>query len=234
MAIGVLPTGTSDPYGLRRAASGVIALLQDDYTAPNLRTLFEVAWKTYAEQNVALAQDREAAFDNFNKLINQRLENALDELGIRYDVIAAVIGTEYANLASVFNVAKVLESRRQSTVVAEALAAVTRVGNILRFAAKEGIYPVGEPDPSLFADPTESKLWEAFSIARPKFDSSHAEGDVSAGLTLLAELRIPIDNFFNSVMIMDDDAAIRDNRLSLLTLIRSRYLRIADLEQLQS
>ena len=234
MGIGILPTGTSDPYGLRRAASGVIALLQDDATLPSLRELYDSAWTAYAEQDAPFTQDPEPGFSNLLTLFNQRLENALEDQGIRYDIRAAVLGAGFVKIAEVFKTASALQQSLGSPELANAQAAAVRIGNILRFAAKEGLAIEGSPDPSHFADLTESALWDDFNTAKPSLDTAYAAGDFATGLSTLSSLRPAVDNFFNSVMIMEDNISIRNNRLALLGTLNTQYKRLADLEQLQS
>ncbi|MDQ2799762.1 MAG: glycine--tRNA ligase subunit beta, partial [Armatimonadota bacterium] len=95
MGIGIIPTGTSDPYALRRAASGLAALLATSPTLPTVPSLFDAAWQAYRDQQIALSADKEAAFAALRLLLAQRLDAALDEKNVRYDVREAVLAAPF-------------------------------------------------------------------------------------------------------------------------------------------
>ncbi|HER34440.1 MAG TPA: glycine--tRNA ligase subunit beta, partial [Halothiobacillaceae bacterium] len=115
---------------------------------------------------------------------------------------------------------------------AEALAAANkRIGNIL----KKHDGPVPESvDEARLVEPAEQRLWEAVDAIGPRIEAMIAEGDYTEALTRLAALREPVDAFFDSVMVMADDTALRDNRLALLARINALFLAIADVSQLQA
>jgi len=113
------------------------------------------------------------------------------------------------------------------------LAAATRIGNILRFAEKEGILvPETDPDSALFEHPSEQDLLGALSIAQPQFSKALKHGKYQEALQALASLRPAVYAFFDAVMVMGDDPAIRNNRLALLGHLNALFQQFADFDRI--
>ena len=231
--IGVFPTGTSDPYALRRAGSGLVALLGVDRSLPSLAPLFDAAWKAYHTQGIALTESRDQAYAYFLTLIGQRLNASLEEKGVRYDVRDAILAAPTTHVFDTQARAAALSARVDSVAVREAAAAVLRIGNIVRFAAKEGSeIPSTDADPALFEHDVEGRLWSAYLDTRLNYATASDAGDWENALDLLGALRPSVDAFFDGVMVMGDDLPRRANRLALLSRVRETYQEYADFDKL--
>jgi len=231
--IGIMPSGTSDPYALRRAAAGLVALLATSDALPFPQVLFNSAWAAYAGQGITQTATFDEAFANFSLLLSQRLDAALEEKGVRYDVRDAVLATPLHSVYETQARAMALDSLIGSQDAKEALAASSRVGNILRFAKKEGIaVPSIAPSPALFEHSSEQALLDVFSAAEPAFAGEMSRREYSFALHSLAGMRPVVDAFFEAVMVMGDDPQRRDNRLALLGRLRELFQQFADFDRI--
>ncbi len=228
-AIGQKPTASKDPYALRRAALGV------------LRILIEGDWSLDLGQALQLALDAQPAGDRSPKTRAELLDFILERLRA-YRVGATVDGR--AITPEAFEAVRTLggtrpldlEHRLQAVhqfVVLPAAphlaAANKRIRNVLRQAAeRDGHAPDGKVDPQRLTHTSEQALWTTVeALEQRKGNTDYAER-----LLDLANLRDPVDDFFEAVMVNDDDAAIRQNRLALLTRVDALCREVADISQL--
>ena len=233
VGIGIVPSGTSDPYALRRAAAGLVALLATGDALPSPRILFEAAWAAYAGQGITQTAAAEDACANFSGLLTQRLDAALDDKGVRYDVRDAVLAAPLRSIYEMQARAIALGSLIGSQDGKDALAASTRISNILRFAEKEGIvFPAADPSPALLEYPSEQELFDRLGTAEPAFAAEMGRGEYPSALHSLAGLRPSVDAFFEAVMVMGGDAPRRDNRLALLGRLRALFQQFADFDRI--
>lgn len=225
-AIGQAPTGARDPFALRRAALGVLRILVEQELDLDLVDLLKAAAEELADKVPEALSHVSGVFG----FVTERQHRYSLDRGIRSDVFQAV---------SMTGTRRPLDFEHRMRAVnafielpeAEALATANkRISNILR--QQKG--PVPESvDEARLVEPAEQRLWTAVEEIRPRFEALLAEGDYTAALTTLAALREPVDAFFDSVMVMADDTALRDNRLALLARINALFLAIADISQLQ-
>ncbi len=221
--IGQLPTGDKDPYALRRHALGVIRLLMDKESTLPLDALLANAITVYAG-DFSSPQDKLAEF------IADRLQGVLREQGYSAQEIASVIALKPQYLA---DVPKRLAAVRAFAALseAEALAAANkRIRNILK---KTEVLP-GAVDASLLHEDAEQGLYAAINQLVPVVEAHAAQGDYTGALTALASVRNEVDRFFDTVMVMADDPAIRNNRLNLLAVLASLMNRVADISALSA
>jgi glycyl-tRNA synthetase beta chain len=226
-AIGQAPTGAKDPFALRRAALGVLRIVVEQELDLDLVELLEAAAEGLADK-VPEAKDHVMGVFEF---VTERQHRYSLDRGIRSDVFQAV---------SMTGTRRPLDFEQRMRAVnafielpeAEALAAANkRIGNIL----KKHAGPVPESvDEARLVEPAEQRLWEAVEAIGPRIEAMLAEGDYTEALTRLAALREPVDAFFDTVMVMAEDTALRDNRLALLARINALFLAIADVSQLQA
>ncbi|MGM0690100.1 MAG: glycine--tRNA ligase subunit beta [Pseudomonadota bacterium] len=226
-AIGQAPTGAKDPFALRRAALGVLRILVEQELDLDLVDLLNAAAEGLSEK---VPEAGEHVMGVFEFITERQHRYSLDR-GIRSDVFQAV---------SMTGTRRPLDFEQRMRAVnafielpeAEVLAAANkRIGNIL----KKHDGPVPESvDEARLAEPAEQRLWEALDAIGSRLEGLLAEGDYTAALSTLAALREPVDAFFDSVMVMADDEALRDNRLALLARLNALFLAIADVSQLQS
>ncbi|HAN54996.1 MAG TPA: glycine--tRNA ligase subunit beta, partial [Betaproteobacteria bacterium] len=216
--IGQLPTGDKDPYALRRHALGVIRLLMDKESTLPLDVLLANAITAYAGVFPS-PQDKLADF------IADRLQGVLREQGYSAQEIASVIALKPQDLA---DVPKRLAAVRAFAALpeAEALAAANkRIRNILK---KTELLPGAVYIGLLQAD-AEHALYRAINQLAPVVEACAAQGDYTGALTALAGVRAQVDRFFDEVMVMAEDEAIRHNRLKLLASLSSLMNRVADI-----
>ena len=208
---GKIPTGSQDPFALRRQALGLVLMLIEHESGLLLSDLVDEACDLYALDEAA----RDKMQANVADFIRLRLKNVLTERGVRYDVQEAVL-TDVDLVANVPVCAAYVERLLASDGAEAVVQSFVRVGNIARTAEE------GAVDADLFAAPEEGALLAAYENTAALFD----EGEN----TLVAdqELARAIDAFFDAVMVMDKDERIRKNRLTLLKAVDNYLLQTAD------
>ncbi|MDP1699171.1 MAG: glycine--tRNA ligase subunit beta [Xanthomonadaceae bacterium] len=257
-AAGLKPSGNKDPFALRRNALGLARTIIEGALELDLRALLKdahiAALKAISRQRLASkeaaatqARDQDVAVDNFQSASLPSYRDAdIDEL---YDFILdrlrnyyAEQGVPPAHFEAVANLrpTSLLDFERRLKAIgefvklpeAEALAAANkRIGNILRKA--EGEIPA-HVERSRLREPAEIALAESVEAAIRETDAALAAHDYMAVLSRLAWLRQPVDAFFDSVMVMAEDEALRENRLALLKRLHDRFVAVADISQLAS
>ncbi len=223
--IGRIPGASADPFGLRRAAIGLVRLLADD-AAPVEMTLDAVlaeAAKQWNQQRVTIAISDETRA-RVRDFILERLLGMAGALGAsRAALDAALHAAEPRPLHQTLRVARLLTGFADSDTGQAVAAANKRIANILK---KAGAQPEAF-DASRLTEPAEQALLAALDAAERDFPPEPA-----AQLEALARLREPVDRFFDEVMVMADDAALRTARLGLLARLRALFLRLADVSRL--
>jgi glycyl-tRNA synthetase beta chain len=222
--IGQLPTGDKDPFALRRHALGVIRMLVEKRLPLPLPALLDSAFSAFALQ---AAQGR-AALEDF---VLERLAGWLRERGYSAQEVAAVLALRPTDLA---RVPERLAAVRAFSAMpeAQALAAANkRIGNILR---KSGDAAAAAVDEALLTDPAERELAARIAELEPAVAQSLAAHDDTGALTATARAREAVDRFFEQVMVMADDAAVRANRLALLARLHGLMNRVADISRLSA
>jgi glycyl-tRNA synthetase beta chain len=223
--LGKIPTASADPYGLRRAAIGLIRLLADAGMPARLtltRSIDQAA-RQWNEQRatIAISGDTKQAVANF---IEERLLHMADPLEVSRSTLDAVLAADVERpLYRQIEIAKLLLGFAESETGQAVAAANKRIANIL----KKTEVTTTKIDAGLFAEEAEKELFAALEKAEAGFPDD-AEGQ----LTVLAALRGPVDRFFDDVMVMCDDAAVRNNRLALLARLRGLFLKLADISRL--
>ena len=242
-AIGEKPTGSGDPYQLRRAALGVVRiLLENDLRLP----LLPVMQRHFTERVSKLARsadpptvllkgvDAHALGLDLLGFFADRLEVHLRDKGLRHDLIEAVfaLGSQ-DDLALIVKRVAALDGFLKTDDWANLLAGVKRAANILSIEEKKDKHThAGTADAKLLREPQETALHTA--ITKVKRDTAKAiEVEEFAGaMRALAELRAPVDAFFDKVTVNADDTALRANRLKLLSEIRAATLAVADFSKI--
>lgn len=222
--IGMLPTGSKDPYALRRAALGVLRILIDKKLDLDLTqaVVFAVGqFGTKVKQAGLAEQVLEFVFD--------RLRARYEDEGVDVSVYLSVRALQPGSALDFDQRVQAVQAFRKLPE-ADALAAVNkRVSNLLSKADNLG---TAEVDPSLFADAKEFSLNSAIAKAENAVKPLIAERDYAQALARLASLREPVDAFFEAVMINADDASVRKNRYAMLARLRGLFINIADISVL--
>jgi glycyl-tRNA synthetase beta chain len=237
-AIGEKPTGSKDPYALRRAALGAIRLIVENNVRCDLLAVFATALEAFAAQGLQF--DSSAVRGDLLEFFADRLKVALKEKGVRHDLIAAIFALKSEEgvgednfvrlLARVDALAKFLGSEDGANL----LTASKRAGNILRIEEKkDGREYQDPPDASLLRLPEEFNLVEGLRDARERAELALKRDAFSAAMAALARLRGPVDDFFDNVTVNAEDAAQRGNRLRLLSRIRATLNTVADFSKIE-
>ena len=220
--IGQQPTGEKDPFGLRRAALGVIRILVERAFPVQLNQLVSAAYVALPKKDVSQAHTDVIGF------ILERLRGYLSERGYSALEIEAVLSRHVVRLDQV---PKQLDAVRAFAQLPEApslASANKRIANILKQA---GSVP-SDFDPGLFSEAEERQLASAFASVQPGFESAFKAGDYTGALKTLAALKAPVDAFFDKVLVMDKDERVRQNRIGFLGKLHATMNRVADLSRL--
>ncbi|HLT77792.1 MAG TPA: glycine--tRNA ligase subunit beta [Ferrovibrio sp.] len=231
-AIDEKPTGSKDPYALRRAALGVIRLVIENRLSLPLRPLFRSALSL---QLVQPASERNVV-EELMQFFVDRLKVHLREKGVRHDLIAAVFAKGGDDdLVRVLAKTEALSRFLTEEDGGNLLVAYRRANNIVRAELKKTPdLRLGEIDSSLIAQDEEKSLVSALAEQGGEVSAkTQDEGEFRLYLATLSRLRAPVDAFFDKVTVNSDDAAIRRNRLSLLSAVAGCMDRIADFSQIE-
>jgi glycyl-tRNA synthetase beta chain len=231
--IGLPPSGEKDPFGLRRAALGILRLLIEQRLALDLKEIFDHARGTY---KVAMAPNVTQQLQDF---FYDRLRPYLRDKGYAADEIEAVLALKPTRLDGLLARLDAIKKFRALPEGMALAAANKRIHNILRQAGS-GVPGVVEnedgmaaADGALLREPSEKDLAERLSEISKRTGPLVARGDYASALKELAGLRSAVDSFFDNVMVMVDDQNLRLARLQLLARIRHEFHRIADVSRLQ-
>jgi glycyl-tRNA synthetase beta chain len=253
-AIDEKPTGSKDPYALRRAALGTIRIILDNRLLLSLIPVFSQHLERFPSSIDAIA----TAFDLLS-FINDRLKVQLREQGARYDLVDAVIAVGQivyhgarAQLGSDTEVPELFRTYTNDVLLlivrrVEALgqfldtedgrnllAGYKRATNIIRIEEKRDAREyVGRPDPSLYRQSEERALVSAIEAAKAEASAAAAREDFEAAMRAMAKLRPHVDRFFDKVTVNVEDKQLRENRLKLLNEIREATRTVADFSRIE-
>ena len=221
-SIGLVPTGDKDPFGLRRAALGILRILVEKQLSIDLIELIKTAASRFEYAN---EQTVNAVYD----FMMDRLKVYYAEQGFSSQVFDAVFEAK-PSYPSDFDARIIAVTEFEKGVAAESLAAANkRISNIL----KKQSSPLSNCiDPSLFEAKQEKQLHKQLCELQSELDNYIVNKNYGSALNLLSQLKSPIDDFFDHVMVMTDDIAIKNNRLALLSSLYTQFKRIADISKL--
>lgn len=223
--VGLVPTGDKDPYGLRRAALGLVRIVIEKGLPLGLKDLLKLAVPLFKG-----AVPESVSEDIYNFILD-RLRPYLREHGFKPDEIEAVLAIGPTRLDQVLRRLEALQAFRRLPE-AEALAAANkRISNILRQA---GDAPRSEIDPALLREPAERQLAQMLVPLAGDIAPLLNQADYTGTLKRLASLRPAVDEFFDKVMVMAEEPQLRNNRLALLDHLSRLFLQVADIARLQS
>ena len=229
-AVGLVPSGTKDPFALRRAALGLIRMMLDGQVHLSLRDVVDFAYRLYEEGMLQagksrLEQDVDQTVEAVLRFFYGRLKAYLKADGLDYDLIDAVEVLGLDDLSDAVLRIRALATFKSLDSYAALVAANKRIANII---TKAGDWQEGKVDAALLQLPAEVVLYEAVCGCESRVEALVQEHAYGAALGLLAELRGAIDQFFDDVMVMDKDLQIRHNRLALLAQVRQSFRLVAD------
>jgi len=224
-ALGIQPTGSQDPYALRRQALGICNIMADSKLNVKLFALFRQAYELYSEK-IKVPVNFEEVGKALKEFFRQRVVNIMEETGLKHDTIQAAVSAGWDDVPDVLSRVQALSQFRKDPGFEALLTGFTRAANLARKA------PVADVDPSLFQDPAESNLFNALQETRIRADGEISKGDYLAALREMAALREHVDAFFEAVMVMVDDEKLRNNRLALLASVSEFMSCVADLSRI--
>ena len=221
--VGMPPTGTADPYALRRQALGIINIILSREYPLSLNFLID---ESLALLKDVLKKPAEGIKKDILEFFKGRLQNQLIAQGYAYDTVDAVLSANIDELVEVIEKVKALEEFRKHPDFEPVSIAFKRVDNILKD------FKGGQFDVNLLVHDAEINLFSYFDNIKPRVEKGIAEKDFAAALNKLAALRPHVDNFFDNVMVMDKDEKVRFNRQSLLAEISALFHKIADFSKI--
>ncbi len=221
-AIGIQPTGSQDPYALRRQALGILNILMDSKIDVNLEKLVELGLENYSN----LEFNKYEVTNDIMEFFKERIKNLFRDLGIRYDVIDAVLSSKLNDISDMHLRAVELNNWLDKDELVEMLTAFNRVSTLAQKSESDKV------NKDLLKEEAEINLYKEFTNTKEKVNDLLNDKKYSEALDAFASLRPSIDAMFDSVMIMDKDEAIKNNRLGLLKQIYDTMLSICDLSKI--
>jgi glycyl-tRNA synthetase beta chain len=233
-ALGLQPTGSKDPFALRRQANGIVKTIAEHKLPIGLSRLFELARETYKESEAERKFKRDFDYENaIRAFFRERLEFYLrDQLGFAYDAVNAVLAAGADDLVDAVGRAEAVKSVLDMPEFLAIAAASKRIRNILK-QADEKKFRVASGFKNLPEASPEEKLLAAY-IERnaTRIESLRRAHDYKAALQVLATARETVDTFFDKVMVMVEDEQLRANRLALLQTLSKEFSTIADFSEI--
>ena len=221
------PSGSQDPYALRRQAMGVTQIILDGKLDLDFGELMDFAFDQI-DARYATKKSKEETKARVYAFMAQRLNNVLSEEGLRYDTVNAVMSDAPDDFCLIRKKGEALESFRDDARFEPLMAGFTRVNNLAK-NAKNDIF-----DPALLNEPAEKALVKAEESFGKKVDEALVRDDFKGAFEAIADLREPIDAFLTDIMVMCDDEALKNSRLGLLRSINNGMLKVADFTQIVS
>ncbi len=221
--IGQIPTGTTDPFGLRRLALGLLHVILDKGFAVSLSDCIDQAIQLYGDK---LTENATVTKQNAIEFIKGRFVNDLTAKGIPVEAVEAVTSVSFDDVVECRRKIDALMAISKQPAFTILAAAFKRVMNIIKDNRVTNI------DKKLFSEPAETKLHETLQAvsaeAQPHLDRKQYE----EALAVILKMKEPVDLFFDDVMVMVDDPKVRDNRLALLAAVADLFLKVGDFSKM--
>jgi glycyl-tRNA synthetase beta chain len=226
-AIGLAPTGDKDPFALRRHALGVLRMIVEKRLPIAINQLLNNCAQSFNFLQAKNPSDEVYAF------MLDRLRGILRERGFTPNEIEAVVAQNPDRLDDIVQRLEAVQAFAALPESASLAGANKRITNILK-KNEEALAQTGGAgvNPALLQDTAEKNLHAAIVRVQPEVDAAFAKGDFAGTLKTLAQLRDDVDAFFNDVMVMAEDVALRNNRLALLSSLHGMMNRVADISKL--
>lgn len=231
-SVGLIPTGASDPYALRRQGIGIVQIMLEKGFSFSLSALIEKTLGLFGQKSTSELADLTAMVFGF---IKNRMSHLLAEQGFSKDVIAAVVDISGDTIPDVWNRVRALESLKAQPDFEPLAVAFKRVGNIIKKSgSSDQARMTQKVDAALFEHESEGILYAAFQEAERKAAAAVDRGRFDQALREIAALRGSVDAFFDGVMVMTDNKRLRENRLALLGCIAGLFEKFADFSKIST
>jgi len=228
--VGLGPTGAADPYALRRQAIGVVQIMRDMNLALSLKALIRFGLAQFGDKTADRMDELAAAIYTF---FERRIEGILTDEGYAKDSVYAVTSVAVDPVPDTWQRVQALDRIRADADFEPLAVAFKRVVNILRKADRDvgqaGVLPVDE---GLFEKPCEADLLKAYRGVKEKVAAQLRQGAYGDALRDIATLKEPVDAFFEGVLVMAEDEAVRNNRMALLERLAGLFTHIADFSKI--
>ncbi|MFZ5815185.1 MAG: glycine--tRNA ligase subunit beta [Bacillota bacterium] len=226
-SIGLIPSGSQDPFALRRAAQGVVQTIVENRLSLDLAKLCSLALDRYSlTSEVALK-----ALNDLMEFFRARIKVLLEQREVRYDVIEAVLAAGYRDAADAMRRADALSAMLKEPEFAAVTGAFKRITNLAGKAA-EATVETGDIDPELFEEAAERELYGAFVELRPDMKRALEAGEYESFYRTATKLKAPVDGFLDNVRVNVENERVKANRYSLLQALGSLLSAPADLSKL--
>ena len=233
-ALGLQPTGSKDPFALRRAANGIVKVIAEHKLPLSMKKLFDDARAEYVGSEAERRFDKKIDFSEAAKnFMRERLEFYMRDVhGFAYDVVNAVLAADSDDVVDAMARAEAVTQVRGSDDFASISIAFKRIKNILRQARETNKAIAAQLDTSTLEDDAEKALAVEIPVIAAKVRELREQKNYASALAEISRLRKPVDTFFDKVMVMVDDESIRANRLALLRDLLSEFSTIADFSEI--
>lgn len=209
--LGMVPTGAKDPFGLRRASLGIVRIIIEQQRDLDLVELLQVSRQSYSERLSEPDMDAMLVYV-LDRLRGYLLDAKGGEKAYAADAIDAVLAKRVTRPLDIVARLDAIEQFRASDAAQSLSAASKRIANILKKVDVE----LSDPDAALFKEAAEQALFDQLSRIQPEIERAMAQRDYASAMQVTSQLRQSVDDFFDNVMVMDEDMALRQNRLALL------------------
>lgn len=219
--IGLVPTGSGDPFALRRQGNGILKIILDHRFSVSLEQLMDRSLRLFRIVSAETALELKKFFEG-------RLRFLLEELGYSYDCINAGLSIGFDDPLDALERVRALEEMRKEADFLALASNFKRVKNILVQAGNVD----GEPNLSMMDEPAEKSLWQNYLEVRPTVEEARRNHDYARALRAMASMRQAVDRFFDEVLVMTDQLELRRNRLSILDRLVQLFLTVADISEI--
>jgi len=231
-SVGLIPTGASDPYALRRQGIGIVQIVYDKGFSFSLKEMIE---KSLSSFSIKSAQGKSDVAQKVSTFLQNRIAHLLAEEGYSKDVIAAVVSVTVDNVPDVWNRVVALEKLKAEPDFEPLAVTFKRVVNIIKKSGNIKAAGKGrDVNENLFEDESESALYNAYKKVENKVSDQMNKGFFDQALLDIASLRDSVDAFFDSVMVMVENRKIRNNRIALLEHIAALFGMFADFSKIST
>ncbi len=220
-SVGLIPSGSGDPFAVRRQGNGILKIIFDHRLSISLEDMIQ--WSL-----TALGKKGDPISGGLREFFDGRLRFLFEEMGYSYDCINAILAAGSDNPLDAFERVRALQELRQEPDFLALASNFKRVVNILSQAENVS----NALDESMLRDPAELALWQSYLQVRPQVEAARKNHDYSAALRSLASMRRVVDEFFKEVMVMAEDPEVRKMRISLLYTVSELFRSIADISRI--
>ena len=233
-ALGLVPSGSKDPFALRRQANGIVKIIAEKKLPIHISELMRDARSGYQKSEAEKKfVDEQKYADSVSTFFRERLEFYLREVcGYSYDVVKAVLAADADDVVDALARAEAVKQVLHMPEFQAIGAACKRIRNILRQAEEKGIAPAEKVEPRKDSSEEENTLIRYLAQSGPIVEQHRRDQAYVQALQLLSTAREPVDRFFDKVMVMVDDQQVRANRLALLRTLLQEFSTIADFSEI--